>query len=169
MVGPCVGRWKLHIEVLDEDFPGEVAAGAAILVERVRAALNVRFRSDAPCVLYVDRGKGFYDPGTGKIVPAFRQALRDNGLKAFWGDDASVQPGNLQEMMLHETAVSWIRHRLVHSTPKSSAQETRSEYAARLKDACRDINRKLDVEGLCRSFLQRVHALKDAKGGRLPK
>lgn len=166
---PVLAGGKLHIEVLDENFPGEVAAGAAILVEKVRAALNVRFRSDAPGVLYVDRGKGFYDPGTAKIVPAFKTALRDNGLRAFWGDDASAQPGNLQEMMLHETAVSWIRHRLVHSTPKSPAQETRCEYTARLKDACRDINQKLDVEGLCRAFLKRVHALKDAKGGRLPK
>ena len=110
----------------------------------------------------------FYDPGTGKIVGPFKTALRDNQLKAFWGDDASFQPGNLQDMMLHETAVSWIRHRLVLSTPKSPAEETRSEYASRLKLACRDINDKLDVEGLCRGFLKRVRALRDAEGGRLP-
>ena len=166
---PVLARGKLHIEIFDEDFPGEVPAGGAILVEKVRAALNIRFRSDAPGVLFVDRGKGFYDPGTGKIVPAFRIALRDNELKAFWGDDASPQPGNLQEMMLHETAVSWMRHRLLLSTPKLPADETRSEYASRLKAACHDINQKLDVEGLCRDFLKRVHLLKDAQGGRLPK
>jgi len=166
---PVLARGKLHIEIFDEDFPGEVPAGGAILVEKVRAALNVRFRSDAPSVLYVDRGKGFYDPGTGKIVPAFKQALRDNQLKAFWGDDASAQPGNLQEMMLHETAVSWMRHRLVLSTPKSPAQETRCEYASRLKAACHDINQNFNVEGLCRRFLKRVQDLKDAGGGRLPK
>ena len=151
---PVLARGKLHIEMLGQDFPGEVPAGAAILVEKVRAALNVRFRSDAPSVLYVDRGKGFYDPGTAKIVPAFKAALRDNNLKVFWGDDASAQPGNLQDMMLHETAVSWMRHRLVLSTPKLAAEETRSEYEARLKAACRDINQHLDVDGLCMGLPQ---------------
>ena len=165
---PILAQGKLHIEVLDQDFPGEVPAGGAILVDKVRAALNIRFQTDAPNVLFVDRGKGFYDPGTGKIVGPFKTALRDNQLKAFWGDDASFQPGNLQDMMLHETAVSWIRHRLVLSTPKSPAEETRSEYASRLKLACRDINDKLDVEGLCGGFLKRVRALRDAEGGRLP-
>ena len=70
-------------------------------------------------------------------------------------------------MMLHETAVSWIRHRLTSSTPKDAAEETRSEYAARLKAICSDINRELDVEGLCRAFLKRVRALKDAQGDRI--
>ena len=166
---PVLARGKLHIEMLGQDFPGEVPAGGAILVEKVRAALNVRFRADAPSVLYVDRGKGFYDPGTGNIVPAFKAALRESNLRAFWGDDASAQPGNVQEMMLHETAVSWMRHRLRLSTPKSAAEETRCEYESRLRDACRDINEHCDVEGLCRGFLKRMHALKDAQGGGLPK
>jgi hypothetical protein len=166
---PVLARGKLHIEVLDQDFPGEVAAGGAILAKKVRAGLNVRFRSDAPSVVYVDRGKGFYDPGTGKIVPAFKAALRLNDLKAFWGDDASAQPGNLQEMMLHETAVAWIRHRLTLSTPKEPAEETRCEYESRLKMICSDINRECNVEGLCRAFLKRVQALKEAEGDRISK
>ena len=166
---PVLARGKLHIEIFDEDFPGEVPAGGVLLVEKVRAALNIRFRTDAPSVLYVDRGRVFYHPGTGKIVPSFKQALHDNELRAFWGDDAFAQPGNLQELMLHETAVSWMRYRLLLSTPKAPAQETRCEYASRLKAACHDINPKLDVEGLCRRFLTRVRDLKDARGGRLPK
>jgi len=50
------------------------------LVDKVRAALNIRFGAGAPNVLFVDRGKGFYDPGTGKIVGPFKTALRDNQL-----------------------------------------------------------------------------------------
>jgi hypothetical protein len=69
---------KLHVEILDEDFPGEVPAGGAILVEKVRAALNVRFRTGAPSILFVDRGKGFYDPGHGRILHQFKAALRDS-------------------------------------------------------------------------------------------
>ena len=64
----------------------------------------------------MDRGKGFYNPSTGKITPEYSAALREYGFKAFWGDDASVQPGHLQEVLLHETAVSWLRHRLTRDT-----------------------------------------------------
>ena len=67
-------------------------------------------------------------PGTGKVVPAFKTALRLNNPKAFWGDETSAQPGNLQEMMLRETALAWIRHRPTISTPKEPAEETQCEY-----------------------------------------
>ena len=41
----------------------------------------------------------------------FEQSLH----AATLGNDASVQPGCLQELMLHETAVSWIRVRLART------------------------------------------------------
>ena len=62
--------------------------------------------------MFVDRGKGFYHPGTAAITPEFKAALKTCKFKAFWGGDASAQPGHLQELMLHETAVSWLRVRL---------------------------------------------------------
>ena len=37
----------------------------------------------------------------GKVTPEYKKALQECGFKAFWGDDASVQPGQLQEVMLH--------------------------------------------------------------------
>ena len=42
---PMLMRGKLHIELLGEGFPGEKAAGAAILVSKVRSAVNLRFQS----------------------------------------------------------------------------------------------------------------------------
>ncbi len=45
--------------------------------------------------------------------------LNHTVLRALWGEDASPQPGNPQEVHLHETAVSWVRHRLTRTTPKS--------------------------------------------------
>ena len=90
-------------------------------------------------------------------------------MKAFWGEDASTQPGNLQELMLHETAVSWVRRRLTESTPASAASETRETYVTRLKQVCADINASLDVEGLSRAFPARVRALLEAKGDRITK
>ena len=166
---PFLSRGKLHVEVFDDDFPGEIAAGAAKLVAKARAVVNTRFRNAAtpPDVLYVDRGKGFYDPGNGKITVAFKNALQQHGFKAFWGNDASKQPGNLQEVHLHETAVSWIRHRLTLTTPVNAQNETRQQYTQRLKSIVADINNKLHVEGLCWEFPKRVKMVQDAEGDRI--
>ena len=110
---------------------------------------------------------GFYHPGNGKITPAYKQALQECGFKAFWGDDASVQPGHLQELMLHETAVSWLRVRLEQSLPKRPWEETPEAFAARLRQCCVDINAQLDVDGLCRAFPKRIKKLVERQGDRL--
>ena len=78
-----------------------------------------------------------------------------------------VQPGKLQELMLHETTVSWIRLRLGKTVPVKPWEETRVEYAARLKMICEDINSNLEVEALCRGFLKRIQKLVDREGGRV--
>ena len=69
-------------------------------------------------------------------------------------------------MMLHETAVSWLRHRLETSLPGRPWEETQEAFGARLRTCCADVNANLDVEGLCRSFRTRVQALVDNQGGR---
>ena len=108
----------VHVEVLGSDFPGECPEGAAALVARVRHSINVRFRSDdKPDVVFTDRGRGFYTPSTGAITPEYSAALREHSLKAFMGADAARQPGDLQDLMLHETAVSWLSSRLALTTP----------------------------------------------------
>ena len=115
------------------------------------------------CSRFVACGIG---PLTSSAQPG-AQALRGARLKAFWGDDASAQPGQLQEMMLHETAVSWMRVRLAETVPVREWQETREQYADRLRRCVADINDRLDVDGLCRGFNKRVATLRKKKGGRL--
>ena len=87
--------------------------------------------------------------------------------KTVHGDDASAQPGKLQEVMLHETAVAWIRHRLARSVPARPWDETREEYTSRLKAICTDINDTLDVQGLCQALPKRIAQLIETKGDRL--
>ncbi len=115
----------------------------------------------------VDRGKGFYNLGNGKITAGFQAALKECGFKAFWGDDASAQPGHLQELMLHETVVSWLRVRLEQSLPKRPWEETPNAFAGRLRRCCAEINSELGVDGLCRAFPKRIQKLIEKKGGRL--
>ena len=69
--------------------------------------------------------------------------------------------------MLHETVVSWLRHRLTRTVPAKAWEETPLAFATRLRQCCAEINSSLDVDGLCRDFPSRTHKLVDKKGGRL--
>ena len=105
------------------------------------------------------------------MVPAWSHegssgALRCRDLRAFFLADASVQPGQLQEVMLHETAVSWMRDRLTKTLPKRCWEETLEAYRARLKACAAQINGACDVDGLCRVLPSRVMELDRRQGDR---
>ena len=135
---------------------------------KLRAAINTRFRADQPEVVFVDLGGGFYQNGT--ITDEFKRALRENRLKAFHGDDASVQPGRSGDLWLHETAVSWVRHRLRVTLPAEPWEETEDAFEARLKAAALWVNEHHDVDGLCKQMPKRMHDLVHVtKGARLGK
>ena len=106
---------------------------------------------------------------TGGVTKKYWQALRDHGFKNLMGDNASVQPGRMQEIPLHETAVSWIRRRLEKTAPGKPWLETTEQYASRLRRVVDDINTNLDVEGLCKGLPKRLDLVIEAKGGRIPK
>ena len=166
---PVLMRGKLHIETTTAGFPGDVPAGAEILVHNVRAAINIRFQGSPskPDKLFTDRGPGFYNPGHGKITPDYKAALEATRLTTVIGDDAKAQPGSLGDVLLHETAVSWMRVRLAETTPPRPWLETHDQYNQRLKTCCEAINRDLDVPGLCRGWNKRMQDLKDKAGDRL--
>ena len=62
-----------------------------------------------PDVLFTDRGPGFYHPSTGTICPEYVAALQAHGFKAWAGDHSKWQPPDLADILLHETAVAWVR------------------------------------------------------------
>ena len=165
---PILTRGKLHIEILGEKFPGEKAAGAAVLVSHVRKAVNVRFRNaDKPKILFTDRGQGFYEKNHANITPEYKAALRENSFKAFYGECAKALPGRLQEVYLHETSVSWIRFQEEQTRPKEPWLETVPQFSKRMRDISLDINKRLNVEGLCRALPKRLKRLVDAEGDRI--
>ena len=138
------------------------------VVHKVRAAVNTRFRGDdKPSIVFVDRGAGFYVPNGGYITHKFKAALEEAELKAYYGDNAAAQPGNMQDVLLHETAVSWIRHRETRCRPKVPWQESPADLGARLRLICQEINDKLDVEGLCKGWPKRVQEVVDVEGDRI--
>ena len=114
-----------------------------------------------------DRGQGFYRSMGGKITPEYKQALQQHGLKAHAGNNALTQPGNLQEVMLHETAVAWIRQREAVTQMRKPWKETAEEFQSRLRSICEYINNNYDVEGLCKGFPTRVDGVVEAAGCRV--
>ena len=85
------------------------------------------------------------------------------------GDDAARQSGDSQEVMLHETAVAWLRWRLKRSVPKEPWTETRDQFETRLKQQTQYVSDHYDVAGLCREFPERLEMLIEEEGGRLSK
>ena len=103
------------------------------------------------------------------ITPQYRAALHRYGLRALFGCDASVQPGQLQEVMLHETAVVCMRERLKKTVPTRSWAESFDDYGARLKACAAYINDEYDVAGLCLGLPKRLAELDRRRGDRLCK
>ena len=132
---------------------------------RILARTHERNRADFP----VDRGNGFFDAGTGAVTVGYSEALKEHGLRCFWKKDASAQHGELQEMMLHETAVAWVRYRLTKTRPKQAWTETLEDYHSRLKTCAAYINEHYNVEGLCNDFPTRLRDLDAAEGDRIRK
>lgn len=163
-------RGKLHVEVLSADFPGEQPRGIEEAVNKIPGILNLRFPNDAskPNLVMSDRGPAFYH-GTGTITEQYSAALRQNGLRPLMGADARMQPGNLQELMLHETAIAWLRFSMSRCVPKQPWHETREEYSTRLKETVRKINANHDVHNLCKGFPKRLSMLIEKEGDRISK
>ena len=164
---PVLTRGKLHVEILGEGFPGETSAGAEELVAKVRSAVNVRFPGDdQPDIIMVDRGVGFWSP-QGQITRRFKAALEEAGFKTFNGDEGWKQPGKLADLLLHETAVAWIRKKETTCRLTTPWTETVPQFGSRLKQVVQEINGSHDVEGLCRQLPKRIQMLIDREGDRL--
>ena len=101
--------------------------------------MHLRLPKSRPKICSSDTVRVWWAPvltgatATGIITDGYKAALREHGLKAFFGNDASIQPGQLQEVMLHETAVAWMRLRLSKTLPKKPWKGSPEEYRARLK------------------------------------
>ncbi len=59
-------------------------------------------------------------------------------MKTYYKDDAGQQPGNLQEVLLHESAVSWIRRREALNRIIKPWEETPEQFATRLKSVAEE-------------------------------
>ena len=159
-----------------EHFPGETPEGARILVERLPGVLDRMLGRAAkqPHILFTDRGPGFYHRRWGTITGDYESACREHGFKPWAGTNSKrgprAQPPDLADVLLHETAVSWLRSQEEQTRPAKPWEESPCELEERLQLAVRWVNQKYDVRGLCRGLPDRLHTLANVtRGDRLPK
>ena len=82
------------------------------------------------------------------------------------GSVASKHSGKLSDMLLHETAVAWLRWKLQPSTPACLWEETREEHKRRMQEACRQVCR---LQQTLQNPGQRLHEPSEIEVQRLPK
>ncbi len=163
-----LAKGVIGVDILPLDWSLD-ADGMATVVRRLEERLRDMLGADArlPRVLMSDRGTGMYAP-SGHVTAAHDRAVRDCGFKLFWGPDAKTQSPDMPDLLLHETAVSWLRGVLRRTKPDVVPwMETPQQWSRRMMNALDECNRSKDVEGLCLQFPGRVEECLAEEGARL--
>ena len=145
--------------------------GLAQFVERLPKVLDKMLGANTrkPRTVFTDRGTGMYT-GAGKIVREYEQALKDQGFRAYWGQDASKQSPDMGDVLLHETAVAWFRKLMRKEKPEVAPwEETQEQWTRRARSVIRQVNQEYAVPGLCKEFSSRLADVIERQGDRLPK
>ena len=176
--GAVLARGVLAVEVFTDvdEYPGETPEGARLLVERLPGVLNTMLGPSAkkPRILFTDRGPGFYHRRWGTITGDYESACREHGFRPWAGANSKrgphAQPPDVADVLLHETAISWLRSREEGTRPRVPWEESPQAFAERLHEAVKHINNNYNVRGLCMEFPGRLEDLASrTKGDRLPK
>ena len=163
-------RGVVHVEVMPDDWTLD-GPGLAAFVERLPSALRKMLGPSArlPRMLFTDRGTGMY-ASNGQAVSAYAQAVNDNGFRLYWGEDAAQQSPDMGDLLLHETAVAWLRKGMAKEKPNVLPwKETQQQWTQRIHRVVQNINDDFNVRGLCREFRARLEATAATEGERLRK
>ncbi len=170
------GVFGVKVFTKDGEFPGETPQGARLLVNNLPGLLRKMLGPQAkmPRTIFSDRGPGFYHRKWGTITGDYESACRSENFKPWAGSNSKAgpraQPPDIGDVLLHETAIAWLRRQEEKSRPTAPWQETTKELERRLQKAVKHINATHDVRGLCMEFNQRLSDLvHKTMGDRLPK
>ena len=176
--GACLCRGVFGVVVFGEadGFPGETPVGAGMLVAKLRALLKKMLGSGTPIprTIFSDRGPGFYHRSWGTITGDYESACKEHGFSPWQGTNSKqgphAQPRDIPDVLLHETAISWLRRGEERTRPKKPWEETPKDFAVRLHKVVKSVNENYNVRELALEFPDRLHALvHKTRGDRLPK
>ena len=162
-----LSRGVIGVDILPLDWQLD-GNGMATVVHRLKDRLREMLGPSArlPKVIMSDRGTGMYAPA-GQVVHAYEHAVRQCGFKLFWGPDAKRQAPDMPDLLLHETAVSWVRNVLRRMKPEVLPwKESPAQWSRRMMRAIDEAN-QYDVEALCMDFPDRIQECLTADGAKL--
>ena len=117
--------------------------------------------------IFTDRGRGMYSP-LGMIVGRFEAAVKESGMKPFWGPDARMQSPDSPGLLLHETAVAIFRNRMRVEKPCVVPwKETEAQWAQGAARVVDWMNASCKLKALCCEIPQRLADVQQAEGDRL--
>ena len=165
-----LARGRVHIQVMGESFQ-QTGSGMANVVANLDKTLRKMVGRSAalPRIVMTDRGPGFFNSLSGRIVKAYGEALQTHGFRPFAGEDASQQPPDIPDLLLHETAIGWVRNYMrKHPFDRSgSLDDQENRLRSLLSECASHINAEYDVDGLCYRFPGRLQEMIDKQGERL--
>ena len=166
----ALSRGRVGVTVMDEGW-GEDAESMAIFVKKLPKLLDTMLGRGVPKpkVLYSDRGAGMYVPRTGQATGPYAEAVEALGFRLYGGFDNKKQPPDLADILLHETAVSHVQKRLCQTRPRKPWLETHRQFTARVQRVVKEVDKSVDLVGLCCEYPTRLRALVEKKGDRLRK
>ncbi len=90
----------------------------------------------------------------------------EGGFRPFAGDFAAEQPPDIPDVLLHETAILWVKLRESKTKPQRPWEESREAFTVRMRGIAQEVNAHCDVEGFCKGFVKRLKQVVELKGGR---
>ena len=170
------GVYGIQVFVDAKSFPGECPEGARLLVNGLPSLLDKMLGEGTPKprTIFSDRGPGFFHRRWGTITGDYESALRENGFRTWTGPNSikgsRAQPRDIADVLLHETANSWLKGLEEKCRPAKPWEETPDELEVRLQNCVDHINREYNVRAMNMEFPARLEKLvRVTLGDRLPK
>ena len=133
------GVFGVKVFLPETQFPGETPGGARTIVNHLPGLLRKMLGSGAklPRTIFSDRGPGFYHRRWGTITGDYASACRSVGCTPWAGSNSKegprAQPPDIGDVLLHETAVSWLRREEI----KDTAEKATGRDSANVSEAHR--------------------------------
>ena len=161
-------RGKVRLPIMKDGWE-QNAEGMATMVNQLPKLLKAMLGNAAkPRVLLTDRGPGFYNGNHGIICQKYSSALTAHGFRPFAGRDASSQPPDIADLLLHESVAAGVRKYFRGNPVKWGEDQEKNvrAFTKNLKECEKYLNQHHDLTKLSLSFPRRVQKLVKEKGRR---
>ena len=144
-----VAKGVVHIEVMGQNWHQDPCGQAQLIARLPKILKKMLGNQDSyPEYVFTDRGPGFYHPSWATIYKEYEEALTKHGFTPWAGAYSKSQPPDIADILLHETAVAWVRKFLKQHPVKITHDLSRNiaNLEEKLQEAVDHINEFYEVE-----------------------